>query len=115
MTRSARALCTFYGAATLLLTQTAVQAAIDGRIWATLAFAAASGAPLLALIRESDFLEWDKETAASIERAARVRDREDAKSIRTTADALGHACCEQWWTSLGTRHAASCATPRRTA
>ncbi|MGW5126705.1 hypothetical protein ACWEQ7_22145 [Streptomyces sp. NPDC004069] len=55
--------------------------------------------------------------AARLTRAAAVR-AERAARLRATAAALGHACCERWWTSAGTAHDHTCTNrqhQRRTA
>lgn len=115
MTRTARALCVLYGAAALFLAWATVQSALAGSVWAILAFAAASIVPLLACLREAEFADAKASARADLERAARLRDSDERRGIREAADALGHVCCERWWTSLGTDHDPTCEKQRRAA
>lgn len=115
MTRFARILCVIYGATTLFLAWAAVQSGMANSVWSALLFAAASIVPLMAWLREAEFVDIKAEALASSERAARVRESEDRRSLREAADALGHSCCERWWTSLGTDHSPTCEKQRRAA
>ncbi|WP_460067344.1 hypothetical protein [Streptomyces sp. YKOK-I1] len=62
-----------------------------------------------------EYLAADGRRAAKVraERVARLRDRAEQDRIRQAADALGHTCCEVWWTSCGTRHTRTCKNQRR--
>lgn len=115
MTRFARTLCVIYGATMLFLAWATVQSALADSTWAVLLFAAASIVPLMACLREAEFADAKRAARADIERAARVRDREERRSLRDAADALQHSCCERWWTSLGTDHTPTCEKQRRAA
>lgn len=113
MTRFARGLCLMYGAAALFLAYAAVQQALYGEVWTVAAFAACSLVPLIALVRETEHADTVTGLRADAERAARLRDRKEQRSLREAADALGHVCCERWWTSLGTDHDPACRHQQR--
>ncbi|WP_328544603.1 hypothetical protein [Streptomyces europaeiscabiei] len=115
MTRFARILCSIYGAAALFLAFATVQQALYGEVWAVAALAACSLVPLIALIRETEHADTVTAVRTDTERAARLRDRMEQRSLRAAADAMGHACCERWWTSFGTDHDETCEKQRRTA
>lgn len=115
MTRFARTLCCIYGATTLFLAFATVQQALYGEVWAVAALAACSLVPLIALVRETEYADTLTAVRTDAERAARLRDRKEQRGIREAADALGHVCCERWWTSLGTDHDETCEKQRRTA
>jgi hypothetical protein len=104
-----------HGAAALFLAFATVQQALYGEVWAVAALAACSLVPLIALMRETEYADNLAGLRADAERAARLRDRKEQRSLRETADALGHVCCERWWTSLGTDHDETCEKQRRTA
>jgi hypothetical protein len=104
-----------YGAATLFLAFATVQQALYGEVWAVAALAACSLVPLIAIVRETEHADTVTALRADAERAARLRDRKQQRSLREAADALGHVCCERWWTSLGTDHDETCEKQRRTA
>lgn len=115
MTRFARILCSIYGATALFLAYATVQQALYGEVWAVAALAACSLVPLIALVRETEHADTVTGIRADTERAARIRDREERKRLRASANALWHACCERWWTSFGTDHDETCEKQRRTA
>jgi hypothetical protein len=104
-----------HGGAALFLAFATVQQALYGEPWAVAALAACSLVPLIALVRETEHADNMAAIRTDTERAARLRDRKDQRSLRETADALGHACCERWWTSFGTDHDETCEKQRRTA
>ena len=112
MTRIARTVCVIYGAATLFLSFATVQQALYGELWAVAALAACSLVPLIGLFRECALADALNEVRANTDRAARLRDKEQ-RSLRAAADALGHACCERWWTSFGTDHDPECRNQQR--
>lgn len=113
MTRFARGLCVMHGAAALFLAYATVQQALYGEPWAVAALAACSLVPLIALVRETEHADTVTVIRTDTERAARLRDRTEQRSLRAAADALGHACCERWWTSFGTDHDPSCRNQQR--
>lgn len=115
MTRFARVLCVIYGATTVFLAWAAVRSGMANSPWIAVLFAAASIVPILAWLREAEFVDMKAEALASSERAARVRENAERRAIREAADALQHVCCERWWTSLGTDHDPTCAKQRRDA
>jgi hypothetical protein len=97
-----------HGATALFLAYSAVQQALYGEVWAVAAFAACSLVPLIALLRETEHADAMTAARTDAERAARLRDREEQRDLQEAADALGHVCCERWWTSLGTAHDLTC-------
>lgn len=115
MTRTARTVCAIYGAAALFLAYATIQQALYGEAWAVAALAACSLVPLIGLVRECALADALDEVRANAERAARLRDLPDRTGIRAAADALGHACCERWWTSFGTDHDPQCRNQQRSA
>ena len=114
MTRSTRALCCAYLLAAVLIAHSAVTTARHGAPWYAAGLAAVQLLLIAAFIRE--YLAADERRAAKVkaERAARVRDRAEQQAIRQAAEALGHACCERWWTSCGFHHDSTCKNQRRT-
>ncbi|MEW2424863.1 hypothetical protein AB0911_30485 [Streptomyces nigra] len=115
MTRFARILCAIYGTTTAFLAWATTMSALADSTWPVLLFAAASVVPVIAWLREIEFAEAKAAARADMERGARVREREERRSLREAADALQHACCERWWTSLGTDHDPKCEKQRRAA
>jgi hypothetical protein len=113
VTRFARILCSIYGAAALFLAYVTVQQALYGEVWAVAALAACSLVPLIALVRETEYADTLAVVRTDTERAARLRDRTEQRSIRAAADAMGHACCERWWTSFGADHDPTCKHQQR--
>lgn len=113
MTRFARVLCTIYGAATIFLAYAAAQQARSGEPWAVAALVGCSFVPLIAFIRETDHADMLSDLRTDSERAARLHDRQEQRSLKAAADALGHACCERWWTSFGTDHDPTCRHQQR--
>ncbi|GGS64875.1 hypothetical protein AB0E75_05200 [Streptomyces griseoviridis] len=104
MTRSSRLLCALYLATSTGLAWTAVSEWRYGPPWAAAVFAGASVVPLIAVVREADLAE---------PRRAPVRPPRAPDAASGAADALVRAeldgaCCERWWTSLGTDHDAGC-------
>lgn len=115
MTRFARVLCVIYGATMVFLAWATTMSALADSVWSVFLFAAASVVPIIAWLREVEFAEAKAAALADMERAARVREREERQSLREAADALQHVCCEAWWTSLGTDHSPTCEKQRRAA
>lgn len=105
MTHSGRLLCALYLATSGGLAWTTVLEFLHGPRWAAFLFAAASLVPVIAVVRETLVRDL-RRTAAAPRRPLRPATDE---VVRTE---LEGACCERWWTSLGTRHDTSC--PHRT-
>ncbi|MGW1209546.1 hypothetical protein ACWD5F_07875 [Streptomyces sp. NPDC002499] len=101
MSRSGRLLCALYLATSGGLAWTVVLELRYGPLWIAFLFAAASVVQVIAVVRET--LIHDLRTAcAGPRRPARSAADE---IVREELDA---ACCERWWTSLGTDHDAVC-------
>lgn len=115
MNRTARIVCVIYGAAFLFLAYATVQQGRYGEKWAAVVLGACSLVPLIGLLREMALADAVDEAQANAERAARLRDRKEQQDLRATADALGHACCERWWTSFGSDHDPQCRNQQRSA
>ncbi|MEU6142860.1 hypothetical protein ABZ848_21115 [Streptomyces sp. NPDC047081] len=101
MNRSGRLLCALYLATSCGLAWTTFLETLHGPAWAACLFAAASLVPVIAVVRET--LIHELRTAAAGPRRP-VRSAAD-EIVREELDA---ACCERWWTSLGTDHDAAC-------
>lgn len=114
MTGSARALWWLYLGAAVLVAHCAVTSADNGALWYAAGLFGVSLLLLVALAREYVAADERRTVAVRAERAARLRDRAEQRDIRRTADSLGHACCERWWTSCGFYHDDTCKTRRRT-
>ncbi|MER8007945.1 hypothetical protein [Streptomyces sp. NPDC094149] len=102
MNGSGRLLCALYLATSGGLTcTTALEYRGGGPLWAVFLCAAAAVVPLIAVVRET--LIGELRTAG----AGRHRPARSAADdiVRENLDA---ACCERWWTSLGTAHDAVC-------
>lgn len=113
MTRTAYALSYAYLLVGLLTLDCAVTSA---RHDAPLYAAGLSAATLLfvvAAVREHQAADERHAEAARVERAARLRAMADGREMRRAADALGHACCEMWWTSCGFHHSSTCRNQAR--
>ncbi|WP_320779962.1 hypothetical protein [Streptomyces sp. CRN 30] len=105
MTRSSRLLCALYLATSTGLAWTAVLEFRYGPLWAAAAFAGASMVPVVAVVRETESAEPDRPPRA----APRTGPRGSAAADALVRAELAAACCERWWTSLGTDHDARCA------
>ncbi|MEJ8672449.1 MULTISPECIES: hypothetical protein [unclassified Streptomyces] len=104
MNCSSRLLCVLYIATSAGLAWTSVLEIRYGPAWAACLFAAASLVPVIAVVRETVIGEqrrWLLELAA---RAGRAGDAAEA-IVRAELDS---ACCERWWTSLGSEHEVTC-------
>ncbi|MFI8531767.1 hypothetical protein ACIGMX_16195 [Streptomyces aquilus] len=110
MSRGSRTLISLYALVALWLAFCTVETLDTVPLWTTLTMAAVSITPVLAVIRETVIAEL-REVAAS--RATHSVDQAEA-AARAELDA---ACCERWWTSLGTDHDPTCRhqTPRSSA
>ncbi|MHC3467092.1 hypothetical protein ACYF6T_00085 [Streptomyces sp. 7R007] len=101
MNRSCRLLGSLYLATSAGLAWTTIVEFRHGPAWAGFLFAAASVVPVIAVVRETlidDLLRAAAEPPRSGGRAADTIVREQ----------LDAACCERWWTSLGTDHDTTC-------
>ncbi|MGV9889403.1 hypothetical protein [Streptomyces sp. NPDC003395] len=99
MSWSARALCALYVTTSAGLAWTAVLEFGHGPAWAACLFSAASLVPLIALVRETERPRPGRTTAPA--------PRTDGTDALVRAE-LRAACCERWWTSLGTAHDTTC-------
>lgn len=101
MNRSGRLLCALYLATSGGLASTTVLTFAHGPRWAAFLFAAASLVPVIAVVRETLIRDL---------RAACTGPRRPARSAADdiVREELYAACCERWWTSLGTDHDAGC-------
>ncbi|MFF4255865.1 hypothetical protein ACFY1L_32110 [Streptomyces sp. NPDC001663] len=107
MNRSGRLLSALYLATSGGLAWTTVLEFRHGPRWAAFLFAAASLVPVIAVVRETLIADLIRAAVAPQlpeHPAADAVTREDAL-IREELDA---ACCERWWTSLGTDHDLVC-------
>ncbi|MFJ4784101.1 hypothetical protein [Streptomyces sp. NPDC088794] len=101
MSRSGRLLCALYLGTSGGLAWTVVLELRYGPLWIAFLFAAASVVQVIAVVRET--LIHDLRTScAGPRRPARSAADE---IVREELDA---ACCERWWTSLGTDHDTVC-------
>ena len=101
MNRSGRLLCALYLVTTGGLASTAVLDFAHGPLWVAFLFAAASVVPVIAVVRETLIRDLVAEGTGS------------RRPVRSAADQIVReelyaACCERWWTSLGTDHDAGC-------
>ncbi|MEV6961062.1 hypothetical protein AB0M97_18070 [Streptomyces sp. NPDC051207] len=114
MNRYSRFLSTLYVLTSGLLAWTAVLQYRYGPLWAGLLFTAAGLVPTVAVVRES--VIGDQERALAELAAGPRRPGERVADAIVHAE-FGAACCERWWTSLGTDHDAACAhrAPRSSA
>ncbi|MFM9811631.1 hypothetical protein ACKI16_24350 [Streptomyces scabiei] len=113
MNRFANALYALYGACSVFLIYATVQQALYGEPWAVPALSLCSLVPIIAFVREAEHADERAAARTDAERAARLRNRKDQRSLRETADSLGHSCCERWWTSFGTDHDPECRHQQR--
>jgi hypothetical protein len=104
MNCSSRLLCVLYLATSAGLAWVTVQEIRYGPAWAACMFAAASLVPVIAVVRETVIGEQDELLRKSAAAAARGGDAAEA-IVRAELDA---ACCERWWTSLGSEHDLTC-------
>ncbi|MGW1725683.1 hypothetical protein ACWCQK_22440 [Streptomyces sp. NPDC002306] len=108
MARSSRLLCVLYLVTSAGLAATAVVAFRYGSAWAGCLFVAASLVQVIAVLRESVLCDHRR----AVERLRRAHPAPAAHrgtaldvAVRSQLDA---ACCERWWTSLGTDHDSAC-------
>ncbi|MDG9720424.1 hypothetical protein [Streptomyces sp. DH24] len=114
MNRYSRLLSTLYVLTSGLLAWTAVLQYRYGPLWAAFLFTAASLVPTIAVVRES--VIGDQQRALA-ELSAGPRGQGERLADTIVRRELDAACCERWWTSLGTDHDAACAhrAPRSSA
>ncbi|HET9379955.1 MAG TPA: hypothetical protein VFP69_03880 [Streptomyces sp.] len=114
MNRCSRFLSALYILTSGLLAWTAVLQYRYGPPWAGVLFTVASAVPTVAVVRESVFRERRRALAEPAARPPRRGERIVDAIVRME---LGAACCERWWTSLGTYHDTACAhhAPRNSA
>jgi hypothetical protein len=103
MNCSSRLLCALYAATSAGLAWTAVLEYQYGPAWAVCLFAAASLVPVIAVVRETVIGDYRRLILISADQVRRG-DRADL-IVRTEIDT---ACCERWWTSLGSDHDVNC-------
>jgi hypothetical protein len=114
MNRYSRLLSTLYVLTSGLLAWTAVLQYRYGPLWAGFLFTVASLVPVIGVVRESVIGDQQRALAELTARPRPQGERLADAIVRTELDA---ACCERWWTSLGTEHDAACAhrAPRNSA
>ncbi|MFP3990675.1 hypothetical protein U9R90_25060 [Streptomyces sp. E11-3] len=105
MTRLARALCSLHSAALVWLAYCTITTARYGAAWAAILFAAASLMSVIAVIREMD--AGDRAYAAR-HHAPAAEAEDQAALLDDAVRDLDNACCERWWTALGTDHDPTC-------
>ncbi|MDN0197855.1 hypothetical protein [Streptomyces sp. S.PNR 29] len=108
MNCSSRLLCVLYLSTSTGLAWIAVLEYRYGPWWAACLFGAASLVPVVAAARETVIRDQRRVVVRLSERVARARGHAGVADVIVSAE-LGAACCERWWTSLGTDHDATCA------
>jgi len=101
MNRSGRLLSALYLATSAGLAWTAVLEFRHGPRWAAFLFAAASLVPVIAVVRETLIADL-------LRTAVTPRRPEHTDADALVREELDAACCERWWTSLGTDHDQVC-------
>ncbi|MDO0909462.1 hypothetical protein QQM39_00880 [Streptomyces sp. DT2A-34] len=104
MNCSSRLLCVLYIATSAGLAWTSVLTFRYGPVWGACLFAAASLVPVIAVVRETVIGEQRRWLLELIARTGRTGDTAEA-IVRAELDS---ACCERWWTSLGSQHDVTC-------
>jgi hypothetical protein len=115
MNGSSRVLWWHYLLAALFLAHCGVTSARAGGLWYAAGLFASSLLFGVALAREYVAADQRRAAAVRAERAARFRESTEQQDLRRAAEALGHACCERWWTSCGHQHDSACTNQRRAA
>ncbi|WP_309029072.1 hypothetical protein [Streptomyces alfalfae] len=105
MSTYARAMTAMYTAAALTLAYSAVQEALHGLLWVAISCTAGAVMAVTAAIRETDIDHQLRAVAVQVERAVRPPYDPVEGIVRVT---LASACCETWWTSIGTDHEGAC-------
>jgi len=101
MNRSGRLLSALYLATSAGLAWTTVLEFRHGPRWAAFLFAAASLVPVIAVVRETLIADL-------LRTAVTPRRPEHTDADALVREELDAACCERWWTSLGTDHDQVC-------
>ncbi|MFI7413732.1 hypothetical protein ACIBU0_34250 [Streptomyces sp. NPDC049627] len=104
MNHYSRLLCALYIATSAGLAWTSVLEVRYGPAWAACLFAAAGLVPLIAVVRETVIGEQRRWLLEMVAQAGRGGDAAEA-IVRAELDS---ACCERWWTSLGSQHDVTC-------
>ncbi|RFU86182.1 hypothetical protein DY218_13775 [Streptomyces triticagri] len=123
MTHTQRARIALHGTATTCLAFVAVQYALYGPWPIAVLFGLASLAPIDAAVRETERPAGPRtrphphtatRTLASRRRHnASAHPTTDEASVDHTVTQLNTACCERWWTALGTDHDPTCHNQQR--
>ncbi|WP_328875903.1 hypothetical protein OHT76_40715 [Streptomyces sp. NBC_00287] len=108
MNCSSRLLAALYGATSAGLAWTAVLEYRYGPMWAACLFAAASIVPVIGVVRESVICDQRRALAGWARRAAAPSGPETDAAEDIVRAELDGACCERWWTSLGSDHDRRC-------
>lgn len=117
-------LCALYLAVLVWLAWWTATVASHSPAWFTVGNIAAAVVLVIAVTQQLDLVDARRENTDLKQREARREDAElqrenrpteDWQSLREAADALGHSCCERWWTSLGADHDPTCRKHERTA
>ncbi|RII16955.1 hypothetical protein DSC45_14425 [Streptomyces sp. YIM 130001] len=123
MTHTQRARIALHGTATTCLAFVAVQYVLYGPWPIAVLFGLASLAPIDAAVRETERTERPAGTHTHA-KPVRPGDRSkaplprrlhpaDTASVDRTVTELNTACCERWWTALGTDHDPTCRNQQR--
>lgn len=116
MTHTQRARIALHGTATTCLAFVAVQYVIYGPWPIAVLFGLASLAPIDAAVRETERHTGpssDRHGAADKAPLPRRLHPTDESSVDRTVTELNTACCERWWTALGTDHDPTCRNQQR--
>ncbi|MBC9729329.1 hypothetical protein [Streptomyces sp. TRM68367] len=108
MNRSSHLLRALYVATSTGLAWTAVLQYRYGPLWAACLFGAASLVQVAGVVRETVIQDQRRAVPELSTRAAGRRGRGEGLADRIVRAELDAACCERWWTSLGTDHDATC-------
>ncbi|MDT9696941.1 hypothetical protein [Streptomyces sp. P17] len=108
MNCSSRLLAGLYVATSAGLSWTAVLEYRYGPMWAACLFAAAGVVPVIGVVRESVIGDQRRALAEWAGRAAATSGPEPDAAEDIVRAELDGACCERWWTSLGSDHDRSC-------
>ncbi|KMS77093.1 hypothetical protein ACM01_00125 [Streptomyces viridochromogenes] len=108
MNCSSRFLCALYIATSAGLAWTSVLEVRYGPAWAACLFAAASIVPVIAVVRETVIGEQRRWLLELVARAGRGSEGGGDAAEAIVRAELDSACCERWWTSLGSEHDVTC-------
>ncbi|MBN0042600.1 hypothetical protein JS756_00430 [Streptomyces actuosus] len=107
MTWSSRMLSTLYVTTSAGLAWTADLQFRHGLAWAGCLFGAGCVVPVIAVVRESVLCDLRRAVGRRGSGSPATRTRACGTEAAVRAE-LGSACCERWWTSLGTDHDMAC-------